>query len=91
MNATEQIKYVTLRTLGELKAAIRTAKVVYVWVNWEGEDGDYIAITKASFLRGIGADTPAEYDAEGNPTGHGGKMDHTACRAELRGDEVYVD
>ena len=46
---------------------------------------------KATFLRCIGADAPEEKDENGNPTGHGGRGDHTAIKAECRGTEVYVN
>jgi hypothetical protein len=76
--------YTKLATLGELKAAIRKAGAVYVWCNWEGDDGDYIEVRKAAFLRSIGADSPFE------ESGDGGRPDWTPVHAELRGNEVYV-
>ena len=76
--------YTRLADLGELKRAIKTAGALFVWVNWEGDDGDYIQVAKSSFLRSIGADTPYE------ESGDGGRPDWTPVRAELRGNDVYV-
>lgn len=73
-----------LTTLGELKATIRRAKTLYVWVNWQGDDGDYIAVSKAAFLRGIGADSP--FDGA-----HGGRHDGTHVRAREDDGDVYVN
>jgi hypothetical protein len=73
-----------LRTLGKLKQALKTARAVYVWCNWQGDEGDYIAVSKIGFLRSIGADTP-------NDGAHGGRGDWTPVRAELRGDQIYID
>lgn len=85
MNATQsEMKYTTIYTLGELKEAIRKADAVYVWTNWEGDDGDYILVQKKTFLRCIGADTPWE------ESGHGGRCDETMVKAEMRGNELYV-
>ena len=73
-----------VRDLGELKQAMKKAKAVFVWCNWNDDDGDYIPVTKSAFLRAVGADTP-------NDGAHGGRCNGTVIRAELRGDELYVN
>lgn len=78
------VTYVKLPTLGAVKAAIKKATAVYVWCNWEREDGSYIKVPKKAFLESIGADTPFD------PSGHGGRHDATAIHAEMRDDELYV-
>ena len=72
-----------MSTLGELKKAIKDTNTVWVWCNWQGDDGDYIEVNKKKFLKSIGADTP--YDGA-----HGGKHDNTQARFHVRDGEVFV-
>lgn len=71
-------------TLGEVKALFRSGRIrkVFVWCNWQGDDGDYIEVTKSAFLRSIGADVAFHRD---------GRHPDTEIKAEIRyGDELYI-
>lgn len=74
----------TLSTLGRLKEAIKECKKLYVWCNWQGDDGDYIEVSKAAFLRSINANTP-------NDGAHGGRIDETQADFRVEQDCVYVN
>ena len=51
---------ITLRNLGELKRAIKTADDVFVWSDWSPRGGDYLRIQKGELLRWIGTDIAIE-------------------------------
>ena len=72
-----------LSTLGEFKRALRQHKLpLYVWCAWEGDDGDYIEVSRAAFLRGIGA--AVSFD-------RGGKCDGHQIHFDVRpGDGIYI-
>ena len=74
----------TLRTLGEFKKALKDCSVLYVWVNWQGEEGDYIEVPKSKFLKSIGADVP-------NDGAHGGPMDATPISYRVDATTIYVN
>ena len=78
------ITYVQLRTVGEIKKALKGKKYLFVWCNWQREDGCYIRVLKKDFLTSIGADTP-------NDGAHGGIHDNTVAHARIEDDEVYVN
>ena len=44
-------------TLGEFKRASKGRKL-RIWCSWQRDDGAYFPITRAKFLRTIGADVP---------------------------------
>lgn len=71
-------------TLKELKSAIRACQTLYVWCNWQKDDGDYIEVPKAKFLRSINADTP-------NDGAHGGRMDETPAAFRIEDNDVYIN
>lgn len=74
-----------IKTIGQLKSAFKSCAKCFVWVCWNGEDGDYVEVSKASFLRSIGADTP-------NDGAYGGINDSTFINADCRDDGcVYVN
>lgn len=70
-------------TLKAFKADLRKCARLYLWCVWQREDGDYIEISKAGFLRGINADTP-------NDGAHGGRMDATPIDYRWEGCDIYV-
>lgn len=73
-----------MKTLKELKAALKTCKTLYVWCNWQVEEGDYIEASKPKFLRSIGADTP-------NDGAHDGLHDNTPINFRVESEEIYVN
>jgi hypothetical protein len=58
-----------IRTIGDLKRAIREGRVrkVFVWCNCYGDDGDHFEVSKAALLRGCNADIP--FHRDGRPDG----------------------
>ena len=74
----------TLRTLGEFKKALKDCSTLYVWVNWQGDEGDYIEVPKSKFLKSIGADVP-------NDGAHGGPMDATPISYRVDATTIYVN
>lgn len=74
----------TLRTLGEFKKALKDCETLFVWVNWQGDDGDYIEVPKSKFLRSINADTPSD-------GAHGGRMDETPIDYRVDATSIYVN
>lgn len=68
-------------TIGELKAALKLSREVYVWCNCYGDDGEYIETTGPKLLRSIGADVPFHRD---------GRHNDSEFYAIVRDGAVYV-
>jgi hypothetical protein len=72
-----------IRTVGELKVAIKYARQVNVFVVWNHDDGDYVEVKKATILRDLCIDTPSD-------GAHGGRDNGTAVKAHIQDGAVFI-
>jgi len=71
-------------TLGAFKTCLKNfpGLPIYVWSNWQGEDGDYIQVSRSAFLLGIGADVAYH---------RGGRHNATQMTFDKRDDGIYIN
>ena len=71
-----------LRTLAELKLALRSAPAVFVRVRWQPDHpGDFVPVAAKPLLESIGADAPAD---------EGGHPDTLPVKAVVVDGELFV-